>query len=49
MEKMYITEIDCEIAGDTYFPSFDENQFEKEINERFEEEIPYIYVTYARK
>ena len=49
VEKMYITEIDCDIEGDTYFPEFDKNIFEKEINERFEGEIPYKYVTYTRK
>ena len=49
VEKMYITEIDCDIEGDTYFPEFDKNMFEKEINERFEGEIPYTYVTYTRK
>ena len=49
VEKMYITEIDCEIEGDTYFPEFDKNMFEKEINERFEGDIPYTYVTYTRK
>ena len=49
VEKMYITEIDCEIEGDTYFPEFDENQFDKQIDERFEGEIPYTYVTYTRK
>lgn len=49
VEKMYITEIDCEIEGDTYFPTFDELLFEKEINQRHEGEIPYTYVTYTRK
>ena len=49
VEKMYITEIDCNIEGDTYFPKFDKTMFEKEINERFEGEIPYTYVTYTRK
>lgn len=49
VEKMYITEIDCEIEGDTYFPVFDKEQFVKEINERFEGEIPYTYVTYTRR
>lgn len=48
VEKMYITEIDCEIEGDTYFPAFDKEQFVKEVNERFEGEIPYTYVTYTK-
>ncbi len=49
VEKMYITEIDAEIEGDTHFPVFDEALYEKEVNERFEGEIPYTYVTYTRK
>ena len=34
VEKMYITEIDCDIKGDTYFPHFEKDQFVKEINEK---------------
>lgn len=49
VEKMYITEIDLEVEGDTYFPEFDKEQFVKTIDEEFEGEIPYKYVTYTRK
>ena len=49
VEKMYITEIDSEIEGDTYFPPFEKDQFVKEINEKVDGEIPYTYVTYTRK
>ena len=49
VEKMYITEIDCDIEGDTYFPAFDKEQFVKEIDEVVDGEIPYSYVTYIRK
>ncbi len=49
VEKMYITEIDQEMEGDTYFPEFQEKQFVKEVNQRFDGEIPYTYVTYTRK
>ena len=49
VEKMFITEIDLEVEGDTYFPSFDKEQFVKEIHEKFDGEIPYTYVTYTRK
>lgn len=48
VDKMYITEIDKTIEGDTYFPQFEQRDFIKEINERFEGEIPYTYVTYTR-
>ena len=49
VEKMYITEIDCDIEGDTYFPEFDKEQFVKEIDEVVDGEIPYTYVTYTKK
>ena len=49
VEKMYITEIDLEVEGDTYFPKFDENEFVKKIDEVFDGEIPYTYVTYTKK
>ena len=48
VEKMYITEIYLNIEGDTYFPSFDKNQFTKEINQKFDGDIPYVYVTYTK-
>ena len=48
-DKMYITEIEADIEGDTYFPDFAEELFDKEIVERFEGEIPYTYVTYTRR
>ena len=49
VEKMYITEIDYDIEGDTFFPEFEKEQFVKEINEHFKGDIPYTYVTYTRK
>lgn len=49
VEKMYITEIDAVIEGDTFFPEFDESEFEKEVNEHVDGDIPYTYVTYTRK
>ena len=49
VEKMYITEIALEVEGDTYFPKFDDSEFVKEIDEEFDGEIPYTYVTYTRK
>lgn len=49
VERMYITEVDLEVEGDTFFPPFDKEQFIKEIDGRFEGEIPYTYVTYTRK
>lgn len=49
VEKMYVTEIDAETEGDTFFPAFNETLFSKEIDERVEGEIPFTYVTYTRK
>lgn len=49
VEKMYVTEIESVIEGDTYFPEFKEQDFIKEINEKVDGEIPYTYVTYIRK
>ncbi len=49
VQKMYITEIDIEVEGDTFFPQFDLNLYEKEIDETFEGEISYSYVTYTKK
>lgn len=49
IEKMYITEINLDIEGDTYFPLFDKNKFTKEINQMFDGDIPYSYVTYVKK
>lgn len=49
VEKMYITEVDLEPEGDTFFPEFDENEFDKVIDEEVDGEIPYKYVTYTRK
>lgn len=49
IEKMYITEINLDIEGDTYFPLFDKNKFTKEINQMFDGDIPYTYVTYVKK
>ena len=46
---MYVTEIDAEIEGDTFFPVFDESRYEKTVDETIDGDIPYSYVTYTRK
>jgi len=48
VDKMYITLIDEIIDGDTVFPQFNEGDFDIQVDERFEGEIPYIYMTYSR-
>lgn len=49
VEKMYITEIDLKVEGDTYFPEFDEKLFEKKIDGVVDGEINYTLLTYIRK
>ena len=41
VDIMYITEIDAEYQGDTYFPDFDENNFTKETVGHFESTVSY--------
>lgn len=49
VDKMYITQIEQYIEGDTLFPEFDENQWEVQIDAEFAGEPSYKYLTYARK
>ena len=49
VDKMYITEIDAEYEGDTYFPDFDENDFIRTLDEEITEPVPYKYCTFTRK
>lgn len=49
VDKMYITLVEKEIQGDTFFPEFMEEDFVKTFEERQEGEIPYTYLTYERK
>ena len=49
IDKMYITEIDYEYEGETFFPFFNENDFIKTIDEIHEGNPTYIYTTYTRK
>lgn len=49
VDVMYITEIDAIIEGDTYFPEFNMDEFDREVDCHVEGDIPYDYVTYTRK
>ncbi|HEX3022919.1 MAG TPA: dihydrofolate reductase [Lachnospiraceae bacterium] len=49
VDRMYITIIEKEIDGDTYFPNFDEDLFNIIYEETFVGDIPYRYLTYERK
>ncbi|RDU23999.1 dihydrofolate reductase [Anaerosacchariphilus polymeriproducens] len=49
VDKMYITQIDQCIEGDTFFPEFDESQWEIQIDAEFVGDLSYKYLTYTRK
>ncbi len=50
VDVMYITEVDIEIEnGDTFFPEFNEVDFEKKIGETLGDEIQYTRTMYYRK
>ncbi len=49
VERMYITEVEAEVEGDTFFPEFNAADFERVEDEHVEGDIPYTYVTYIRK
>lgn len=49
VDVMYLTMVELELEGDTYFPRFKEDEFELVEEEVFEGEIPYRYLTYVRK
>lgn len=49
VDKMYITEINAEIIGDTFFPKFQKKLFTKRIEKVVNGDIPYSYVIYERK
>ncbi|MBR5761263.1 MAG: dihydrofolate reductase [Lachnospiraceae bacterium] len=48
-DKLFITEIDLEIEGDTLFPEFDKSLYTRTVDEEVDGEIPYKYVTYTKK
>ena len=48
-DKLFITEIDLEIEGDTLFPEFDKSKYTRIVDEEVDGEIPYKYVTYITK
>lgn len=47
-DKLFITEVDTELEGDTFFPEFDESKYTKTIDEHVDGEIPFTYVTYTK-
>ena len=49
VDRMYITVIQKEFKGDTFFPEVDWQQFDKTYEKYVDGEIPYIELTYERK
>lgn len=48
-DRLYLTLIDREIEGDTYFPEFEEDLYKKTFEEYHEGEINYTYVTLEKQ
>ena len=49
VDVMYLTMIDLEVEGDTYFPHFNQEDFTLTSEEEFQGETPYRYLIYVRK
>ncbi len=49
--KLYLTEIDLDIAGDAFFPEFDVNEWQEVSREAHTsaQDLSYRYITYVRK
>ena len=47
-EKLFVTEVELEPQGDTFFPDFDEKEYVKTVDEFVDGEIPFSYVTYTK-
>lgn len=49
---LHVTEIQQDVAGDTYFPAFDKKQWREMAREQYSQEIPqplaYHFITYQR-
>ncbi len=49
VEKMYITEIDLEVPGDTFFPKFSKDDFICEEEIPVKSNVDFVYKTYKKK
>ncbi len=49
VDQMYITELDAEFKGDTYFPEVKWDQFQLIKSEKVDGEIPYEFKLYQRR
>jgi len=47
-DRLYVTHVELEVDGDTFFPEFGEDEFELVSSEFVDGEIPYTYAVYDR-
>jgi dihydrofolate reductase len=49
-DELLLTEIDADVEGDTFFPSWDRGRFEEQSREKHVSEtgLPFAFVTYVR-
>ncbi len=48
-DRLYLTKIDLEVEGDTFFPEYEADRFQLTEEVKMEGEIPYTYLTFERK
>lgn len=48
-DRIYLTEIQKEVEGDTHFPDFSEEDFEETERSHREKPVPFDFVTYERR
>ena len=48
-DVLYLTEIDADYAGDTYFPVFDVNSYIRTVDREADGTPAYRFVTYRRR
>lgn len=49
VDKMYLTELELEVEGDSFFPDFEKNDFEIIKNQEIMDSLPYKFKIYAKK
>lgn len=49
VDRMYITEVDGVFDGDAFFPEYSTEGWERIVEQEFQGDLPYRFVTYIRK
>ena len=47
-DRLYVTHVELEVDGDTFFPEFSDTEFKEVSREFVDGDIPYSYVVYDR-